>query len=183
MNDKREDILESILKSNTVMKGKNFNDKSTLSLLRDYLKKSKELDQMASLFRKYVNSGRVDFIDTRMRADTALESKVYKEYTETSCLEAEAATTRVEFVKKMALLCLVFLIISIIACIFFCGCSGVKIVKMRKKNNFFGHNNGEDRLIIDHHWQEESEEEEPRYMCVRDPNLKDLGNAKNYQTY
>lgn len=71
-----------------------------------------------------------------------------------------------------------FLVVSIVTFICFCGCGITKATKMRKRNNFFGHNNGEDRLVINHHWQESSEEEEePRYICVRDPILKELSVA------
>jgi len=63
------------------------------------------------------------------------------------------------------------LMLLILCCL---GClTCYKVRKNRSIEDFFGQNNGEDNLKIDHHWQEDSEPK-PLYICVRDPNLKEM---------
>lgn len=148
-------------------------------MIDKYIETSVALKQYLERARHKIDTKYIDFLSVPLRKVTELERKLYGEYTEASCLEAEDSTKRYEEKKYFALMALIMLIVAILAFIFCFGCTCCKAMKMRPKNNFFGHNNGEDRLIINHHWQEESEEqveepEQPRYICVRDPNLKDL---------
>lgn len=155
-------------------------DNALTKLIDEYMKMAKELQTRVKDERQGIDSEYVDFLAVPYRRSTEFEAKLQKQFTTASCLEAEDATTRHARIVWYQTLATTFLVISILSFCCFCGTSCIKGSKMRPKNNFFGHNNGEDRLIINHHWQEESSEEpEPRYICVRDPNLKEIPTASN----
>lgn len=116
---------------------------------------------------------------------TEEEKKIFGRYTDATCAEAEDAQKRLkEMAGYFGMFLTSLLILLLILCC--CGClSCVKYRRNKRRNNFFGHNNGEDNLKIDHHWQEDSEPK-PLYICVRDPNLKDVqlekaGGSNKYQ--
>ena len=124
--------------------------------LKLYIKESTALDVMSKAFRGTVQKGMdtkfIDYRKVEYRAYTTVEERIYGDYTDATCREAKEATLRETILKRMWLLALIFLIMSIILLLCCCGISCWKVSKLRRKNNYFGHNNGEDRLIIDHHW-------------------------------
>lgn len=169
-----EMIRKSLSRFDTQLVDPTSAELSTESDLIDYRSFSKSVKALATNYQNGINSDIVKFNKIAPREPTDDEKIIFAEYTDATCKEAHDAYLRHEKVKLYAFLFLLFTIILILVFLC-CGClTCCKLCRKRRKNNYFGHNNGEDRLIVNHHWQEESEQPEPLYICVRDPNLKEV---------
>lgn len=146
------DVTPNKLSNSLQLAGVTQADQKTFDALTSYKQTSKELLKFAKDMRDGVNSDRVSFDQVDIRRLTEPEKRIWSEYTDATCKEAEASSIRHDKVKLYGLLTLLFLIACILICCCCCGTSYYKYKTKKPRDNFFGHNNGEDRLIINHCW-------------------------------